>query len=102
VTEVENLLRKLRGRLAFKSAKKPYVIFNDETLGDLLKEEPKTIEALSAIKGFPADGKRVAAWGQAIVDIFNKPDKIEDFDVKLDADGEPQATTRMKKMNAFG
>jgi ribonuclease D len=97
----EELLRKLRGHLAYKKGVEPYVIFKDSELYEVLYVKPKTLEDLAKIKGFPAKGKRVAGWGQAIVDIFTTPDAIEDFDVKLDSSGEPVATTVMKKMNLF-
>lgn len=98
----EELLRKLRGHLAFKSGVEPYKIFNDKNLAALLEAKPKTIQALGAVKGFPIDGKRVAAWGQAIIDIFTRADKVEDFEVELDKDGEPVAKTKLKPMSFFG
>jgi ribonuclease D len=99
--EQEELLRKLRGRLAFKKQVEPYVIFNDKGLAEILSVSPKSIEELGALKGFPIDGKRVAGWGQAIIDIFNKPDNIEDFEVDLDAHGELQAKSTLKQMKLF-
>lgn len=101
MTKHEELLRKLRGHLAYAKQVKPYVIFKDEELKLILDIKPKTLASLATIKGFPKEGKRVEKWGQSIVDIFNKADKIEDFEVKLDKSGEPVAKTQLKRMNLF-
>lgn len=101
MTDIETALRKLRGRLAYSKQCEPYKIFRDVELNLLLSEKPRTIENLSKIKGFPKTGKRVQNYGQAIIDCFNRPESIEDFDVKLDASGEPVANTVLKKMNLF-
>lgn len=102
MNKTEELLRKLRGHLAYAKQMKPYQVFTDENLKDLLKAKPKTLGELKQIKGFPEDGARVNKYGQAIVDIFNKADKIEDFTVHIDKDGDAVATTKTKKLNLFG
>lgn len=98
----EELLRKLRGHLAYAKQVKPYVIFKDEELKEILSKRPKTLDELSTIKGFPREGKRVEKWGQSIVDIFTKTEKIADFELKTDSDGEPSVTTKLVRMNLFG
>ncbi len=102
MTKQEDLLRKLRGHLAYAKGVKPYVIFKDEELNAILNKKPKTIDELSTLKGFPKDGKRIANWGQSIVDIFTQTDKIEDFNIKSGATGEPVVETKLKRMNLFG
>lgn len=97
----EELLRKLRGHLAYSKQVKPYVIFKDEELEKLLKAEPKTLDELGKIKGFPREGKRVTGFGQSIVDIFTKTEQVEDFSVKLDKDGDPVSVTKLKRMSLF-
>lgn len=101
MTQQEELLRKLRGHLAYAKQVKPYVIFKDEELIAILDVKPKTLEELATIKGFPKEGKRLANWGQSIIDIFNKTDKIADFEVKLDKTGEPVSVVKLKRMNLF-
>ena len=101
MSETERLLRKLRGHLAYKKQVEPYKIFRDVELNLLLKKEPKTLEELSKIKGFPAKGKRVTCWGQSIIDIFNTPEKIENFEIELDVSGFPVSRTVLKKMEIF-
>lgn len=97
----EELLRKLRGHLAYSKQVKPYAIFKDEELDRLIKVEPKTLDELATIKGFPRQGKRVTGFGQSIVDIFTKTDQVEDFRVKLDKDGDPVSETKLKRMSLF-
>ena len=99
--EIEELLRKLRGHLAYAKKCEPYKIFRDVELNLLLGNKPKTIEELSELKGFPRDGKRVTCWGESIIKIFNKPEDIKDFEVTLDTDGFPIAIPILKKMELF-
>lgn len=101
MSKQEELLRKLRGHLAYAKQVKPYVIFKDEELVAILEKQPKSLDELSTIKGFPRDGKRVEKWGQSIVDIFTQTEKVEDFELKMDSEGEPVAKTKLKRMNLF-
>lgn len=100
MSKEELLLRKLRGRLAYSKQCKPYMIFRDVELTLLLNTKPKTKSELEKIKGFPSDGARVKNYGQAIVDIFNKADKIEDFKIDLNSEGEPTASA-LQKLSIF-
>ena len=99
--EIEGLLRKLRGRLAYAKQCKPYKIFRDIELNLLLENKPKTIEELACLKGFPKDGKRVTCWGESIIKIFNKPGDLKDFAVTLDGEGFPVSVPILKKMDLF-
>lgn len=65
------MLLELRKAIAKKSGQATYLVYNDVELEMLLKERPKTLEELTALKGFPKTGKRVAAYGNALVRIFN-------------------------------
>lgn len=95
------LLKKLRGHLAYKKGVEPFRVFRDIELELLLQKRPRTIKELTQIKGFPADGKRVLGYGEAIISIFNKPSQIKDFNVNLDKDGEPTAKIVLKEMSVF-
>lgn len=101
MSNAEELLRKLRGHLAYAKQMKPYQVFTDENLEELLKVKPKTLEELKGIKGFPEDGARVNKYGQSIVDIFNKTNQIVDFNISIDKDGDAVATTKTKKLDLF-
>lgn len=91
----KELLQKLRGHLAYKANMEPFKVFRDQELELLLKERPKTLEALAKIKGFPKDGARVTKYGNAIIDIFNRSEQIEDFKVRDDGFVE----TKLKRMS---
>lgn len=82
--QVEALL-KLRSKLAFESKSKHSWSFSDEELKRLVIAKPKTLDALGEIKGFPRTGKRVQAYGQLIIDIFNG---IGCDDIKVEVIGE--------------
>lgn len=69
--EKEQLLE-LRRQVAKKSGQATYLVPNDKEIEMILKVRPKSMEELTSIKGFPKTGKRVAAYGQAIIDIFTK------------------------------
>lgn len=71
MTEREKLLQ-LRNKIAKASGQSTYLVPNDKEIEMLLKVRPKTLEELSAIKGFPKNGKRVAAYGNELISIFNE------------------------------
>lgn len=91
----KELLQKLRGHLAYKASMEPFKVFRDQELELLLKERPKTLESLAKIKGFPKGGARVTKYGNAIIDIFNRSEQIEDFNVRDDGFVE----TKLKRMS---
>lgn len=88
------LLQKLRGHLAYKANMEPFKVFRDQELELLLKKRPKTLEELAEIKGFPKDGARVTKYGKAIIDIFNRSEQIDDFNVREDG----TVITKLKRM----
>jgi ribonuclease D len=99
---IAELLKKLRGRLAYVRGVEPYVIFKDTEFESLMEVQPKSLQELATIKGFPADGKRVQNWGQAIVDIFTKSDQVTEFEVEpTGVPDEYRIKTRLKPMSLF-
>ena len=85
--EREQLLD-LRRSIAKSEGQSTYLVFNDQELEVLLDKRPKSIEELSAIKGFPKDGKRVKTYGLRLIGIFkgrggvlSAISKIEDSNV---------------------
>lgn len=68
--EREKLIE-LRSEIARENGQSTYLVFNDEEMEVILDKRPKTIEELGQIKGFPKDGKRVAAYGERLVKIFD-------------------------------
>ena len=101
MSEQEKLLRKLRGHMAYKKQVEPFRVFRDIELNLLLEKEPKDIESLTQIKGFPANGARVKGYGEAIIAIFNNTSRVKSFSVKLDANGECLVTTILKPLEVF-
>lgn len=73
----------LRSNLAYATKNSHSWSFGDSEMDLLLKFKPKTIEDLGKLKGFPRNGKRVASYGQSIIDIFNGVD-VKGFDVKFE------------------
>lgn len=70
----KDLLLELRKKIAKSVGQATYLVYNDQELEMLLKERPKTIEELTKLKGFPKNGKRVAAYGNVLVSIFSRSD----------------------------
>lgn len=97
----EVLLKTLRGRLAYSHQCEPYKIFGNKELMALLEVEPKTLEELATIKGFPSDGKRVANYGEAIIAIFNRPTEVKDFKIEETATGEFIAKPVLERLDLF-
>lgn len=98
MSEKEALLA-LRSELSYKTKNNHSYSFSNEELNRLLSERPTTLEDLGKIKGFPKNGKRIKAFGQQIVDIFNGV-CISKFNVRVCGD-EVKAETILKKSNAF-
>ena len=73
----------LRSKLAYATKNSHSWSFGDSEMELLLKNRPKTIEDLGKLKGFPRNGKRVASYGQSIIDVFNGVN-VKDFDVKFE------------------
>jgi ATP-dependent DNA helicase RecQ len=58
-------LRDLRGRLAREQGVPAYVIFHDATLLAMLREKPRTLDALGAISG--VGERKLARYGEAFL-----------------------------------
>lgn len=67
----KKMLLELRSKLVGKLHVHPFTVYRDDTIELLLEQQPKSIDELTKIKGFPKDGKRVKGFGLAIVAIFN-------------------------------
>lgn len=97
-----DLLIKLRSKLIGQQGVLPYCIYTDATIEDLLDAQPKSIDELVKVKGFPAKGKRVKGFGEAIVAVFTNPDKVQGFEIKSGAStGEIEVGTSLKRMSSF-
>ena len=96
--EKEALLA-LRSELSYKTKGNHSWSFSDEELERLLNNKPKSLDELGRIKGFPRDGKRVAAFGNQIVDIFLGKN-IKRFEVKIDGD-DVSARTVLAESHSF-
>jgi ATP-dependent DNA helicase RecQ len=61
-------LRDLRGRLAREQGVPAYVIFHDATLLAMLREKPRTLDALGAISG--VGERKLARYGEAFLEAL--------------------------------
>lgn len=96
------LLIELRSQLISKKATLPYCIYPDETIESLLDAQPKTLEELVQVKGFPENGKRVKGFGEAIIAVFNCPEKISGFNLKEGTTADKfEVGTNLKPVTAF-
>lgn len=75
----KELLEKLRSMLVGQLHVQPYIVYDDATIERLLDMQPKTLEDLAKIKGFPEKGKRFKGFGTQVIAIFNDTDSIDDF-----------------------
>lgn len=94
------LLQDLRGNLVGALHTQPFTIYNDETIEELLKVQPRSIEELCTVKGFPKDGKRVKNFGESIIAIFTDTDSISDFKIIGESENHFSVNT-IKKIKAF-
>ena len=94
------LLVALRAKLIGTKLTLPFTIYSDETIEDLLKAQPATLEELTKVKGFPANGKRVAGFGECIVKIFTSTDEVSNITVETSRDG-VNVKTELKKLSLF-
>lgn len=70
-------IRKFRNTLAGSHRKQPSAIFPDSSIDMLYELQPKSIEDLKGKPQFPANGMRIATYGDAIINFFNPPTKPE-------------------------
>ncbi len=74
-SDLFDVLREVRLRLARERGVPPYVIFHDTTLRDMVERRPKTIDDLHEVYGVGA--KKAADFGDAFLDAirtFRKPE----------------------------
>src|SRR6185503_5848729 len=74
-SDLFDVLREVRLRLARERAVPPYVIFHDTTLRDMVERRPKTLEDLREVYGVGA--KKAADFGDAFLDAirtFRRPE----------------------------
>lgn len=81
------LLKELRKRIAQNSGQSTYLVFNDKELEMLLDAQPKTIEELTSLKGFPKGGKRVTAYGSTLLNIFKSTENAGQGSPNVKAEG---------------
>jgi ATP-dependent DNA helicase RecQ len=75
-SDLFDVLRHVRLRLARERGVPPYVIFHDTTLRDMVARRPRTIEDLHEVYGVGA--KKAADFGDAFLDAirtFRRPDE---------------------------
>jgi ribonuclease D len=96
----KELLIELRSQLVGKLHTQPFTIYTDSTIDELLKARPKTLEELASVKGFPADGKRIKGFGEAIIEIFKNTNRIEKIEITGDSSNVSVGTV-LSPMNAF-
>lgn len=66
--DIYEALKKYRLETARIEGVKPYFLFNNEEMDDLVSKKPKTISELMNIKGFGP--KKAEKYGEAIISIF--------------------------------
>jgi ATP-dependent DNA helicase RecQ len=74
-SDLFDVLREVRLRLARERGVPPYVIFHDTTLRDMVERKPKTIEELHGVYGVGA--KKAADFGDLFLDAirtFRRPE----------------------------
>ena len=96
------LLIQLRSVLIAKENTLPYCIYTDATIEDLLDAQPKSMDALTNVKGFPKEGKRVKGFGEAIIEIFKNPNRVERFELQEGSnESDLSVGTHLKRSTAF-
>lgn len=96
----KQLLLDLRSQLVGKMHTQPFTIYTDSTVEALLEAQPKSLEKLAKVKGFPKDGKRIKGFGEAVVQIFVDCASIESIEVGANDAGLTVETT-LRPMSAF-
>lgn len=90
------LLLQLRSDLVGKMHVQPFTIYTDDVIEALLEAQPKSLEELANVKGFPEGGKRIAGFGGAVIAVFTKCDKIDGIEVSGN-----RIVTKLKPLEAF-
>lgn len=99
-SEQKQALINLRAQLVGAMHVQPFTIYQDTTIEALLAAKPKTLGELSKVKGFPAKGKRVQGFGEAVIAIFNE--RASSVTTKIDfTNGKPKVEFAMQEMSIF-
>lgn len=97
----EKLLNEYRSQMSRDKRIKVFKVFTSENIRDIIQAQPRTLEELTKVKGFPKDGKRIQQYGEAIINIMTKCDEIETIQVSADDKGAPKLKMKLKQMNLF-
>lgn len=100
IAKQRQLLLDLRAQMVSALHALPYTIYKDSDIENLLKAQPKSLAELSAVKGFPKQGKRVKGFGESIVKIFTDTDNCKTTKIKAKANGDIEISV-CGEMNAF-
>lgn len=100
IARQRQLLIDLRSKLIGSKHTLPFTIYSDETIKDLLKAQPKTLEQLSQVKGFPKDGKRLKGFGESVVQIFTNTESIKEIDISTGNNG-LCVSIKLENLNVF-
>lgn len=95
------LLIELRRQLVGLNHVLPFTVYTDKDLDALLDAQPKSIEELIRVKGFPASGIRVKGYGEAIIAVFSNPNSINQFKVEEGENGKITVGTIFKPIASF-
>lgn len=94
------LLHQFRNRLSVLKKTRPYQIFDNDSIENVLKAQPKTLGELGKVKGFPKEGKRIKGYGEAVISIIKNPTIINEV-VLEESNGEIETKIILKKSNMF-
>lgn len=102
IAKQRKLLLQLRSELVGHMHTQPFTIYDDVTIERLLEAQPKSLEELANVKGFPKDGKRIRGFGNSVIDIFTKCDRITGFAISTkEKDGDLVVGSDLKSLSAF-
>lgn len=74
-TKLFETLRQWRNDMAIKQGKKPYMVFNNETLKLTVLALPQTKDNLKDIKGWGE--KKIKQYGDEVLALVNNPDAVQ-------------------------
>lgn len=98
--EQRQALINLRAQLVGTMHVQPFTIYQDTTIEALLAAKPKTLEELAKVKGFPAKGKRMQGFGEAVVAIFDESASSVTTKIGF-ANGKPKVEFAMQEVSVF-
>lgn len=71
-----NKVNDLLGDLVRETRMEPFRIFGESEILTLCYFEPRTLEELEGLPGFPKDGARVTKYGERIINVFNTRSRL--------------------------